>query len=374
MNNNSSGIITGNSSVFLDALRLAASLTVLYIHGSDLWFPSKIHDPSKAGNTAHFAVVVFFVLSGFVIAYTTKKSNRGATQYLFARLSRLCSVVIPALLVAAVAEELIAYYASDLTGTILRGTSWPRYLISATFLNELWFFSAAPPINLPLWSLSFEFWYYVIFGFWFYKGSGIKGLLILVLACLIAGPKILLLMPVWIMGCLAYNYHFFKIKPVTAWFIIGCILLVVVLTAIVLPPIPFGIGNVPLYYASQFITDWIIGSFIAAALWILPLQKAFVIEKRFVKSFRMIADLTFPIYVLHYPLLVLFRTLVGFRENDTLQLWEAIISVLILSGLLGVVFQSQRYVWMKVFYKMHAVIQPLVSKVYVKINSSTETG
>ena len=229
MNINNSGFITGKSSLFLDAMRLGAALTVLYIHAADQWLPSKIHDPSKAGNVAHMAVVVFFVLSGFVISYTTHTNNRGTTQYAFARLSRLCSVVIPALLVAILAEELIKISKPELAVGFLRGISLPRYLISATFLNEIWFFSAAPPINLPLWSLSFEFWYYVIFGLWFYKRAGIKGYAYPIIACLIAGPKILLLMPVWLMGCLAYNYHFSLKKTAIAWYLIAILLIAAVL-------------------------------------------------------------------------------------------------------------------------------------------------
>jgi peptidoglycan/LPS O-acetylase OafA/YrhL len=56
-----------------------------------LWLPS------------HLAVMVFFVLSGCVIAYTTFQRHPGDVQkYIIARLSRLYSVVIPALILTGI--------------------------------------------------------------------------------------------------------------------------------------------------------------------------------------------------------------------------------------------------------------------------------
>ena len=85
-----------STSVFLDGLRVLAALTVfaghcvlLLYHGG---FP-------LAG---HVAVIVFFVLSGYVIAYSTlSRPGMSAKRYTVARLSRLYSVVGPALLLTA---------------------------------------------------------------------------------------------------------------------------------------------------------------------------------------------------------------------------------------------------------------------------------
>ena len=99
MSPHNSRILSGGPSILLDSLRLGASLVVVFNHALDMWFPNLGVDPSLPGNTAHAAVVAFFVLSGYVIAHTTTSNNRGALHYAYARLSRLYSVVLPAGLV-----------------------------------------------------------------------------------------------------------------------------------------------------------------------------------------------------------------------------------------------------------------------------------
>ena len=153
----------------LDTLRLCAALVVLILHARDQWFPSFKHIPTMPGNATHAAVVVFFVLSGYVIAHTTTNNNRGLSQYTQARLSRLYSVLLPALVITAIIEYTVAGIAPTLHDAYSRGTSWPRYIIAAMFLNETWFIANGPLINGPLWSLCFEFWYYIIFGLYFYS-------------------------------------------------------------------------------------------------------------------------------------------------------------------------------------------------------------
>jgi len=338
-------IISGYSSVFLDSLRICAAITVLYIHAFDRWFPTQAHDQAKPGEPSHAAVIIFFVLSGYVISHTTISNNRGRKQYAQARLSRLSSMVIPALVITAIIQCIISYYNPQMLLTYTRGHSLVRYFLSGFFINEIWLFSSAPPLNGSLWSLSFEFWYYTIFGLWFFRSSGWKSTMVIILACLIAGPKILLMMPVWLAGYFAYRLPRPNISTGTAWVCVFAGLAVAWLAITFVPSFPFMIGYKPLYYANQFVTDWVAGFFIAIPLWILPTTDIAAKKTTWTRAFRYIADLTFPLYVLHFPLLILWRCLFGYRLNDTVQLWEAIISVIIAAGLLGVLLEEQRPLW-----------------------------
>ena len=340
------------SSIFLDVLRLGAALTVLLVHAHNMWFPWKAHNPSSPGDASHTAVVIFFVLSGYVIAYTTSSNNRGPLHYAQARLSRLYSVVIPALLLTAMVEMLIQSGSLELRSEFTRGLSWPRYLLTAGFLNEIWFFSAAPPLNGPLWSLSFEFWYYLIFGLWYFRKPGWKNLILPFAACVIAGPKILLLMPVWLLGCAAYRIPRSKISGTMSWFLVFMVIGITTLTVLFLPPLPWGIGAKPLFFSGQFISDWLVGALLALALWLLPSGKVQLKPHPMVTRFRSIADLTFPIYVLHNPLLGLWRYAFGHREGDAIQLWVAIISVILVSALIGHYLEKQRPAWSQFFKKL----------------------
>ena len=341
--------IEGYSSIFLDSLRILAAFTVLYIHAFDRWFPTLAHDQNKPGEPSHAAVVVFFVLSGYVIAHTTISKNRGGMQYAQARLSRLCSIVIPALLITAVIQFIIANVNSEMLLSYTRGSSGIRYLMSALFVNEVWFFSAAPPLNGSLWSLSFEFWYYTVFGLWFFRSKGLKSTLMVIVACLIAGPKIMLMMPIWLLGYLAYSLPRPKVDTLKAWLPVFVFLLLAGLAVVYVPFMPCKVGYKPLYYANQFITDWIVGFFVAAALWILPTIKQKSEPVKLTNVFRTMADLTFPLYVLHFPLLILWRCSFGYTLNNRGQLWEAIIAVLIASGIIGIILEKQRFLWIRFF-------------------------
>ena len=79
-------------SLYLDAVRFAAALVVVFSHAWLVLFPGyPLHWPGPA------AVIVFFVLSGFVMAYVTDRRDRSQADYALDRLSRLWSVALPAL-------------------------------------------------------------------------------------------------------------------------------------------------------------------------------------------------------------------------------------------------------------------------------------
>jgi peptidoglycan/LPS O-acetylase OafA/YrhL len=342
--------ISGSSSILLDAMRLSAALTVVIDHAHNMWFPAFTHRPTEPGNVAHCAVIVFFVLSGFVIAHTTTSNNRGPVHYAQARLSRLYSIVLPALLFSAIAELIVVNIDPLLKAEFTRGASLPRYLLTASFLNEIWIFSAAPPINGPLWSLSYEFWYYAIFGLWFFRKGGWKSFLLPVAGCLIAGPKILLLMPVWLSGFVAYRLPAPKnFRPAISWLLIAVSLGIAAIAGANLMPYPLPIGHSPFFFANQFLTDWVIGIFIAIALWLLPSGKTTAVSSKGVKGFRKVADLTFSIYVLHNPLLALWRAVFGQNMYDQGQLIIALVTVLIFAVIIGLFLESQRMVWVHFF-------------------------
>lgn len=350
--------ISGNASILLDSLRILAASTVFFRHFYDLWnFPLSGHNATVLDNFSHAAVVVFFVLSGYLIAFTTTSNKRGKLQYAKARLSRLYSVVAPALLVTAVAQVIIFRINSDLYLHYTRGASWPRFIFSGLFINEIWFFSAAPPINGPLWSLSYEFWYYVIFGLFFYKGKGVKQLIIPVVACLIAGPKILLMMPIWLAGNFSYRLKRPDISSRPSWVLIFLVISAAISLICFLPLLPNPVGTKPLFWAAQFITDWIVGVFFALALWLLPQEKVLRADRHtantFFKNFRKLADLTFPLYVLHDPLLVLcYALLGGASKHSGSKMWLGFFLVLGVCLLIGNYLEKKRYLWSAFFEKL----------------------
>src|SRR5262249_41218096 len=134
------------------------------------------------------AVIVFFVLSGFVIAHVLATRERSPLEYVSSRFGRLYSVVVPALILTAAANYSIelkfpAAFASygDSTMMVL------RYLATSVYVNRFWMPPDLEPANAPFWSLSFEVVYYAgIALFVFVRGP--MRWPSLVLLCLLAGP------------------------------------------------------------------------------------------------------------------------------------------------------------------------------------------
>lgn len=347
--------ISGAKSIALDIFRIAAAMTVFIHHAIIQWGFARYLDK----DWGHTAVIVFFVLSGYVIAYTTFKNKRSWKQYAQARLSKLYSVLIPCLIITSLVQLYVYYNSPSLFEGYSRGDSFIRYILSALYLNEIWFFSAAPPINGPLWSLSFEFWYYCLCGVCLYARSTKFFYLLLAGICLLAGPKILLMLPVWIMGYFAYRMPEPGIGCRLRWGIgILCMLMPLFLMEI-LPAMPFTLGRRPLYFANQFFTDYVIGFTLAAGIWLLPnMETEKLVQHRLNAVVRMLANLTFPLYLLHAPLFILYRSIFGTDAGNLAAMLAAIAVVLMVSLGIGYFINKTHIYWKKCFALILQKITP----------------
>ncbi|HEX8461755.1 MAG TPA: acyltransferase [Segetibacter sp.] len=366
-------IFNGKTSIFLDAIRFIAAFTVFLAHAQAIWFPEKELDPTPS-HLSHGAVVVFFVLSGFVIAHTTTNKKRGIKEYMAARFSRLYSIFFPAIIITIICSFVLYYLHPVLWHEYDRGKSFFRYSISLIFCNEIWLFSSAPKINGPIWSLSYEFWYYMIFGLFFYRKKGLPNLIIPALACLIAGPKIILMMFIWLTGWLVYFLPRPKLKPEASWLVVFFLMLCSILLMLYLPAFPFAVNTGKLHWADQFITDWIIGLVIGGALLFLPnVPIQYRDNSKAVLFFRKLGDLTFPVYVLHFPLLVLAKSLIPNHQSRANQFFIGVIFVLAVVSIIGLYLESKRKYWNRFFTTIIEKIHFAVEKAkvnFISYNSS----
>jgi peptidoglycan/LPS O-acetylase OafA/YrhL len=178
----------GAASVHLDALRGIAAVGVCFSHLRDFFFQdyAKVphHNPLVsvtylATGLGHQWVIVFFVLSGYLVGGSVLRSfalDRWSWRsYLLNRITRLYIVLIPALVLGglldvagihlfgesgiygghAVTHELAFPVASRLNLPTLAG--------NYAFLQGIYVPTFGS--NGPLWSLSYEFWYYIAFPF-----------------------------------------------------------------------------------------------------------------------------------------------------------------------------------------------------------------
>jgi peptidoglycan/LPS O-acetylase OafA/YrhL len=193
-------------SIYLDLVRFLAAMVVFLGHvsgarftGGFLWQLDPLMDT---------AVVVFFVLSGYVIAFATDAKEGTPYRYFSSRAARIYSVAAPAIVVTAVLDP-IGSRINPIMYTTAWGYdpahSWSQALSLLTFTNEIWSHDIVFGSLLPYWSLGFEVWYYLLFGLaLFFKGW--KRIAFLVAATALSGPKIIVLFPLWLAGVLAYHF------------------------------------------------------------------------------------------------------------------------------------------------------------------------
>jgi peptidoglycan/LPS O-acetylase OafA/YrhL len=340
-------------SLWLDFVRFSAALAVFLFHLSvpqngGAWF--------RVGTLGTDAVIVFFVLSGLVITYVADQKERSVELYAASRLARLWSVLIPALTATyfidlighwidpAVYEGWGPWIASD-------GGIW-RLFPSLFFVNELWFKSIPPLSNGPVWSLGFEFWYYVMFAAGCYF-TGTARIILLVLAALIAGPRILLLFPIWLLGSSVYliaqrwrapewmGWALFLAPPtVIAWMSATKhhIRLLEIGTSL------FGEGD-KWKSCQPFVWLYFLGTALA-----LHFLGAYSVERRllsmlhrFTWSIRFVSGLTLSIYLFHAPIMVAVSALLNKMSIGPLRTTITALATLVLCTTLGLICEPQRY-------------------------------
>lgn len=191
-------------SAYLDFVRFAAAAVVFLSHAASQPFSGGLF--WQVGNFSQEAVVVFFVLSGFVISYTASARDESAKVYFINRTARIYSVVIPALLLTFAADaigiSLHPQLYTDLTDYSADDRAW-QMLNGLLFTSQIWSNHVRIGTNFPYWSIGFEVWYYIAFGIVLFAPKR-WALPAAAGALVVAGPKISVLLPVWLLGAGGY--------------------------------------------------------------------------------------------------------------------------------------------------------------------------
>ena len=329
-------------------MRVTTAITVFLVHANYGRFTGGLPVISHLKFLGNDGVMVFFVLSGFVIAYVADGKEISGRDYAVSRLARLYSVALPAVGLTMVLD----YFGSSVNYGLYDGWWFeadnPLWRISANllFVNELWFSQVRLFSNGPFWSLGYEFWYYVIFGAAFYL-EGRARLIAVGAAMLIAGPKILLLFPVWLLGALTYRIVKSGRVP-ESWGWALCLGPVAGYGLFQMADLPrllldwsaanldgvFFWTELKWSYAKPFLSDYAVGTL--AALHLIGFA---AVSHRFARLFAVIgprihyfAGFTFSIYLFHYPLLQFLSALTSGIADPTLK------AALVVCGTLALIY------------------------------------
>lgn len=345
--------MTREFSVYLDFVRILAAGLVLQSHTNLRTLSLAVPPGSQYGHTA---VIVFFVLSGYVISFTTDVKERHARQYIVNRIARIASVAIPALLLSPVLDAMGQWLAPQVyAGQTTHGHVWLRVLASVGLMNEVWGLSIQPFSNAPFWSISYEGWYYILFGLFTFYGGRYRWL-VLGLASLLCGPKILLLFPVWLMGVsLQRSEAFGRIDRYQ-----GVVLFVLSIVLLVAYHVLDGenrFRNVVamwvgkefqlewMTYSGQFLGDYVLGAIVtlnfAAFKASSMLLGGWLLRAEMLV--RWAAGFTLSLYLFHRPLLLFFGALLRGSPANPWFLVQTVVLVLVTVVGLGMLTERQRH-------------------------------
>ena len=341
-------------SIYLDLVRFAAACLVYLYHSNQRWL---IKDGLPASNFGHSSVIVFFVLSGFVIAYITDTREGRLATYAASRLSRVYSVALPAVLLTvvldAVGRQLYpAIYGYPFDNFLLRGAA------SLLLLNEVWFVSITSFSNVPYWSICYEMWYYVAFGMAMFLPKRARLIALAVLA-LVLGPKVALLAPIWVLGVVLYRWQRLRSLPEwVAWLLlVGSFFGIVIFYQASIPEhaasfIKGGLGEkryAEYTFSNLFLSDYLLGILVflnfVGMRKVCPRLGSLLLP--FERPIRFLAGYTLSLYLLHQPLFLFWAAVIHGDPSGHAYWWTTTGMVAASVFAIGYITENKRHLLKK---------------------------
>jgi peptidoglycan/LPS O-acetylase OafA/YrhL len=347
------------ASVLLDLLRGLAALLVLLGHWRNLLFIDypqlTAHKlillvPYALSSAGHQAVVIFFVLSGYLISGSVFRSfERGQwswSGYLTHRAVRLWVVLIPGLLLCAFWDNLglhlhlaPALY-SGAAGNHVIDDIRPALKTHVFFGNLFFLQSLLVPVfgsDGPLWSLANEFWYYLLFPLGlvalrrqFALPKRIASAALFLAIAWFVRHGILQLFPVWLAGTALALLPPPRVGNRTR-----------IIAAILYSPLAFVFAKT--HGLPGLLSDYLFGVATFLFLWVVLSATGRAAQNSiFTKVSRWLARSSYTLYVVHVPFVVFLTALItgGSRWTpDTQHIFKAL-SILALALLYAHVVAS----------------------------------
>jgi peptidoglycan/LPS O-acetylase OafA/YrhL len=188
---------------------------------------------------------------------------------------------------------------------------WRAICVNLFFMGESWLGSSTPPFNPPLWSLSYEVWYYIIFGVWMFSTAKWRPWLTTA-AVVLAGFNIVLLLPVWLLGVIIYRNKIVLTERIAlrlfaatvviglAYYWLDCSVRIRGYMIAGAPDFMRSLNG-----SNQFVGDFLLGlivaaNFIAAA----SISRHLDLLQIVARPIRYLASFTLSVYLFHLPLTV----------------------------------------------------------------------
>lgn len=317
----SNKLLEGNVSIFLDLIRGISAILVVMEHLSSRLFVgnSNVENPNILINGLYLlnilggpAVIIFFVLSGLFISRSVLKvlydKKWSWKSYLVNRFSRLYVVLIPALILTFILDSFTANF-FEFQRYDNAFTNFNEFIGNLFFLQNV--LVETYGTNYPLWSLSYEFWYYMLFPLillLFSKQGKIKKYIYIILVLLIVfsiGTKMNSYFLIWLVGTSVILLP--RINIFRRWYMPIIALLFVLVFGMIRPLVMTGRLITNEWTPDLFFVDILIalafGFFIYTLLNIRS-NKFHNMNLGWLGKFsKTIAGFSFSLYLIHYPII-----------------------------------------------------------------------
>ena len=342
--------MTKNKLDKLEAVRGWAAFYVMLGH-LELY---KLHWSGYLLTQGQAVVMLFFVLSGFVIYYSVQRSpDITFSNYFLKRFKRIYPIFLVALLIAYLGRCLAFGNWVDPQWTQLVGN-----LLNLQDLNRhpgVWF--EIYQVNTPLWSLAYEWWFYMLFYFLYkkisFKNQRLGALVISMLGYIsfefIPNPLSLYAsyFIIWWMGVELARWWLSK-EPL-AWkhlsFIILSYVSMLALMGVNLLYYHFLLKKSLLFSFHPIIEIWhLLASGIFILLGLIWWKYRFIAFNYILRPFAILAPISYALYVAHFPIIKAYGE---HGELNTFHLYGhplaliaiKLVCILLLSYLLEIIYQ-----------------------------------
>ena len=345
----------------LDGLRGVAAILVLFYHIFEGFSFAELTNGAGDGvirtlNHGHIAVDFFFILSGFVIsyAYDDRWNSMNTWQFFKRRLIRLHPMLIMGAIIGTIAFAVVGFERWD-------GTTAPTGWVMTALLLTMFMIPAVPgvpyevrgngemfPLNGPGWSLFFEYIGNILYALFIRRLSTVMlALLTLTLGAVHAwffiwnvsgydmigvgwtidevnfwGGLVRMLFPFTIGMLLARTFKPRKIKG--AFYI--CSIALIVMFAV---PYIASTGDISLNSLYEFIC---IAAVFPLLVWIGACGDN---GKGYTSRInRLLGDISYPLYIVHYPIMYIFYAWLIEKQYYTLQDCWPMAALVVVSSIL----------------------------------------
>lgn len=318
----------------------------------------------------HEAVIVFFVISGLLVGGLSlsrwKSREIDYTRYFMNRFSRIYVVLLPALIAGGIFDFIGLFYFNR-TGLYSHTTEFAMATLDFSVQDRLAAASFAASVfmlqpfviapfgsNGPLWSLSYEWWYYCIFAillaFFGSKTRGRKTILAIAMIGLAAllPLTLTLWMLVWLLGTGVLLYGESRLPRLPPMIALGIFVSTIIVSKFCMN---IGFMHAPQRLFADFGKDFLVGAGFALLLLSFYRKKTTTVAQSFnfplARINQCLAEFSYTTYLCHVPFMLLLLAVSADVFNQPLKQQPAraifIYFFLVLAGIYLYVFMFSRF-------------------------------